>query len=68
MFNLKTKLKINFFVFLLSFCIGILVVYLTAPEPKVIVKYPSISDSHKTFYHDDSGCYNYIPREVKCKE
>ena len=67
MFNIKTKLKINFFVFLLSFCLGILVVYLTSPQPKIIVKYPSINNAHKTLYQDDTGCYNFIPKEVNCK-
>ena len=67
MFNIKTKLKINLFVFLLSFCVGILIVYLTTPQPEIIIKYPSINNAHRTLYKDNKQCYNFIPRQVECK-
>jgi hypothetical protein len=66
MLNIKTKLKINFFVFLLSFCVGILVVYLTTPQPEIIIKYPSINNAHKSIYKHDDKCYNFIPRQIEC--
>ena len=63
----KTKLKINFFVFILSLFVGLLLVYVTTPKPEIIIKYPSINNTHKIIYNDgDHLCYNFIPKEIDC--
>lgn len=53
--------------FLVSFCIGIFVVYLSTPKPKIIIKYPTPQNAGKIIYKDNSGvCYKYLVKEVKC--
>jgi len=58
--------KLNPYVFIISFCIGIFVVYLSEPPRKIIIKHPRPNDD-KTIYHDDSNnCYKYKTIEVQC--
>lgn len=53
--------------FFLSFFFGILMVYLSTPKPKVIIKFPTPQNAGKIIYKDNSGvCYKYIAKEVKC--
>jgi len=54
--------------FFISLCVGIFVVYISVPEPKIIIKYPTPDNIHKNIYKDDSGtCYKYNKKEVDCK-
>ncbi len=47
--------------------IGIMILYVIHPEPKVIIKYPTIDSLDKNIYKDDKGtCYSYKKEEVKC--
>ena len=47
--------------------IGIMILYVIHPEPKVIVKYPTIDKVSDTLYKDDKGtCYSYEKKEVNC--
>jgi hypothetical protein len=58
--------KLNPYVFIISFCIGIFVVYLSEPPRKIIIKHPRPNDN-KTIYRDDSNnCYKYKTIEVQC--
>lgn len=53
--------------FFLGLCLGIYYVYITAPEPKVIIKYPTPQNAGKITYVDDSNvCYKYNTKEVPC--
>tara|TARA_B110000037_G_C17076890_1_gene488262 strand:- start:576 stop:869 length:294 start_codon:yes stop_codon:yes gene_type:complete len=53
--------------FFISFAIGIFLVYLTVPEPKIIIKYPTPDNVNINTYKDHSDtCYKYIANEVKC--
>ena len=53
--------------FLISFCIGIFLVYISTPKPKIIIKYPTPQNAGKIIYKDNSGlCYKYLAKEVKC--
>lgn len=55
--------------FFIAFCIGIFVVYISTPEPKVIFKYPTPDNVDKNVYKDHSDtCYKYEATEVKCSE
>lgn len=54
-------------IFLISFAIGLLCIYVIGPEVKQIHIYPS-PDNYKTLqYKDISGqCFQFKPTEVKC--
>jgi len=58
--------KLNPYVFIISFCIGIFIVYLSDPPQKIIIQHPRPNDD-KTIYRDDSNnCYKYKTIEVQC--
>ena len=60
-------IKITLFYFIVSLFIGILILYIIHPEPKVIVKYPTIDNVSSNVYKDDKGiCYSYQKEEVNC--
>ena len=66
MFKLNLFSKLNPYAFILSFCIGIFIVYLSEQPKKIIVKHPRPNDE-KTIYHDDEdNCYKYKTIEVQC--
>jgi len=51
----------------LGLFIGLYFVYITAPQPKVIIKYPTPDNAGQTTYVDDANvCYKYISKERKC--
>ena len=44
-----------------------MILYVIHPEPKVIIKYPTIDNVSNTVYKDDKGtCYNYEKVQVNC--
>ena len=54
-------------VFLISFAIGVLIVYLTNPPPREIIVYPTPENVGELLYKDRANqCYRFIPKEVKC--
>lgn len=60
-------IKITLFYFIVSLFVGILILYVIHPEPKIIIRYPTIDNMSKTVYKDDNGtCYNYKKTEVEC--
>lgn len=59
--------KINPYVFIITFCIGIFMCYITQPEPKIIVQHPRPDNTDKIVYKDDNDdCYKYEHEEVDC--
>lgn len=53
--------------FVLAFALGIFYVYLTAPAPKIVFKYPTPFNTD-TVYTDLSGeCYKFKANKVDCK-
>lgn len=61
------SLKVNTLIFLIAFAIGMFYVYITKPEPVVIVKHPNPENSNNTIYKDDNDtCYKYKATEVDC--
>lgn len=53
--------------FLLSMLITFIILYLTYPKPKVILKYPSIKNKISDLYKDTNNvCYRYHKRDVTC--
>lgn len=53
--------------FFLAFAIGMLAVYLTAPPPTIVVKFPSPYNVGKVTYRDKAdNCYKYVAEDVPC--
>tara|TARA_Y100000389_G_C17469834_1_gene529319 strand:+ start:7793 stop:8020 length:228 start_codon:yes stop_codon:yes gene_type:complete len=54
-------------IFLLSFCIGILFVYLSPPQHTTIHVYPTPDNVEIIEYYDKAGtCHQYTFSEVEC--
>ena len=58
---------INFPVFLISFTIGLLYIYVADEYKKTIIMYPTPDNIKETQYKDKSNhCFTYNLKEVKC--
>ena len=56
-------------VFITSFAIGVLVVYLTSPPPREIMVYPTPENVGELLYKDHANqCYKFIPSKVECPD
>ena len=54
-------------IFLMSFFIGIFVVYALGPEKKIIYIYPSLDNIDKYLIKSESGeCFKYQANEITC--
>lgn len=59
--------KINLKFFLISFAVGLLVCYVMAPAPEVVVKFPSPFNAGKVLYKDKAGtCFMYKADRSTC--
>jgi len=59
--------NINTYWFLISLCVGLLIVYCTTPVPDVIIKYPTPDNAHKLVFKDAANnCYKFNTTEVNC--
>lgn len=57
----------DFPTFIVSFAVGILIVYALGPDRKEIVVYPSEDTLSKVQYEDDSGtCFSFDIEKTKC--
>ena len=55
------------FWFFLSLCLGLFYVYITTPNPEIIMKYPTPENANNSIFDDDSNnCYKFITKEVDC--
>lgn len=53
--------------FLLAMLIMFIILYLIYPMPRVVVKYPSISNEISDTYIDENDvCYKYHREEIPC--
>ena len=58
---------LNPLAFIISFCIGILIVCVKQPPRKIVYRHPTPFNSGKELYRDNSnGCFKYKATEVKC--
>ena len=49
--------------------LGFLIVYLTSPAPKVVIKYPTLENIGTTTYVDDNNqCYRYYAKPISNEE
>lgn len=61
-------IKVEIFFILLGLCLGLFIVYIITPPPRIILKYPTIDNIQNTTYIDENGqCYKYFATEVPCK-
>lgn len=59
--------QLNWPVFVISFVVGILYIYLLSPAPKIVVKFPSPFNAGKVVYRDKSDeCYVFDAVKVEC--
>tara|TARA_Y100000310_G_C20108717_1_gene546112 strand:- start:279 stop:518 length:240 start_codon:yes stop_codon:yes gene_type:complete len=64
---MKLFYKINWHAFIISLSIGLFLCYITFPQPKIVVKFPTPENAGSVIYLDDSGnCYKYEAKEVNC--
>lgn len=60
-------IEIDLFIFSVSLFIGLFFVYMYAPKPHVIIKYPTLKNSDKlTFIDESNKCYKYVPKVTNC--
>jgi len=60
--------RIDLKYFLISFCIGIMIVYSLHPKGEVIYKFPSPTNLNIKYKDKTDSCYKYSYEEVKCTE
>tara|TARA_B100001057_G_C22333502_1_gene750482 strand:+ start:185 stop:415 length:231 start_codon:yes stop_codon:yes gene_type:complete len=62
-------IKFNTLFFLIGFTLGIIYIYATNPDKKVVVKHPTPQNAGKIVYRDKvNNCYKYRAEEVQCPE
>ena len=55
------------FYFLVALCVGLFYTYITAPTPRIVIKYPTPFNVGKVTYVDQGGvCYRYQMKKVDC--
>ena len=59
--------NLNLHYFIVSFCIGLLVVNCTHPKKHIVHKFPSPNGTH-TVYNGDDNCYKFEAHEVECSQ
>tara|TARA_B100000524_G_scaffold302984_1_gene177850 strand:+ start:309 stop:503 length:195 start_codon:yes stop_codon:yes gene_type:complete len=60
-------IDIDLFVFLCSFCFGMFLIYITAPKPNIVIKYPNINED--TEYTDNkNNCFKLNAKEIECSK
>ncbi len=60
-------LKIDVLYIIIGFTLGLLIIYLIIPNPKIIYKIPSINDIRNTTFKNESGqYYKYNIIEIPC--
>ena len=53
--------------FLAALVVGLIYTYITAPKPRIIVRYPTPENAGKIIYHDDAdACYTYNVQSTSC--
>jgi len=52
--------------FLGAFAVGILYVYLTSPEPRIVMKFPSPYNQDVVYKDQNETCYKYQAESSSC--
>ncbi len=63
----KKIFQFNVYAFFIAFFFGIFYTYITAPKPRIIVKYPTPYNVDKIIYkNSDDLCYKYKSEITEC--
>ena len=58
---------INFKIFILSLAIGFFFVYITGPDIKEVIIYPTPDNINRIQYKDKANqCFTYVANEISC--
>jgi hypothetical protein len=58
---------ISFPLFLISFAVGLFIVYILGPETKIIYIYPSAETVGKVLFKDKAdNCFSFEEEEIEC--
>ena len=58
---------LNPLAFIISFCIGILIVCMKQPPRRIVYKHPTPFNAGKEIYRDNNnGCFKYKATEIDC--
>lgn len=58
---------VNTNIFLITFILSLIVVYMVQPEAKIVYKFPTPENAGKlTYQNSDKSCYKYEAVQVKC--
>lgn len=61
-------MKVDILFIMLGLFLGVFIVYVTTPPPRVVLKYPTIDNINNTTYVDNNGqCFRYYAREIPCR-
>lgn len=60
--------QIDFKYFIISFCLGILIVYVLQPKTQIIYKFPSPNTIEQKYKDNTNNCYKFDFEEVQCTE
>jgi hypothetical protein len=61
--------RVNWYAFFLALAVGIFYVYISSPQPRLVIKYPTPYNANKVVYqNDDNVCYKYKAEEVECSQ
>lgn len=52
--------------FVISFCVGMCVMMLFAPKPRVVIKFPRPDTQEHVYKGEDGGCFRIKARKVSC--
>ena len=63
---LEEYIKLNYF--LISFCIGILYVYLVQPSKEIVYRFPNPNNTSLIYKDKNDNCYKYKIEERNCNE
>lgn len=62
-------IEINLFVFALSLFVGLFLVYITSPKPRIILKYPNLKNvDNSNFVDENNNCVKFSAKEVACPD
>ena len=52
--------------FIISFCVGILAVYVMQPKTQIVHKFPSPTNIDQKYKDNTNNCYKFDIEEVQC--
>lgn len=60
--------KLDFKFFIISFAIGIAIVYFYQPQTKVVYKFPNPNNLHNIYTDKNDSCYKFKIEEKNCND